>query len=290
VTSPPAGPLDGAARTRPGGWLATPLPTDPGAAVAQARILLARHHAAATGRLRCLTARYRSHTFSVGDPPRLIFKRHADQAAYLGEALAYQLLDGEGVLPELIAACDAALTLLTGYVPEPVDLRAPAAFEELIGAVARVHTAPARWHPAVAAATAAWRIGATAGGSAPDWICSPPAWRHTLELVAGAHGADHVPLGHLDLKSDHARRDADGRLIVIDAETLRPDLTGLPDLITLGHLAAETCCPRSPRWVRHAYLARANELGAQWVDPDLAAALRAWATATGLRSLHGLGD
>ncbi|WP_190620723.1 hypothetical protein [Streptomyces venezuelae] len=43
----------------------------------------------------------------------------------------------------------------------------------------------------------------------------------------------------------------------------------------------------SPRWVRHAYLHHARELGTQWNDRDLIRALAAFAAATGLRSLHG---
>lgn len=284
----PGGPLDGAARPRPGGWLTTPLTTDPDTATAQARDLLARHHPTATGPLRCLNARYRSATFTVGDPPTLIFKRHADDAAYLGETLAYQLLADDAVLPVLHGACDDSRTLLTGYLPAPVDLRAPDAFAELLDTVARVHTAPARWPGPVADTMAGWRINALLAGPAPSWIRDGQAWGTTLELVATAHGPAHVPLGHMDLKADHARRTHTGTLRIIDTETLRPDLTGLPDLITLAHLAAEIRLPRPPRWIRRTYLAATRTHGAQWTDPDLTAALHAFATATGLVSLHGI--
>lgn len=288
MTAPAAGPLAGAVRPRAGGWLASPLTTHHGEATAQARVLLSLHHPEFAGPLRCLTARYRTATFTVGDPPIMILKRHADQAAYLSEALAYQLLEGEEVLPDLYAACDASQTLITGYLPSLANLAGPAALDELIAAVARVHTAPARWTPPVYDAMRAWSIDEALAGPDPAWITDPCAWRRVLQLAAAVHAPGHVPLGHLDLKAEHARCHADGRLGLIDAETLRPDLTGLPDLITIAHLAREIGSPRPARWIRHCYRAHLREAGAHWADRDLAAALRAFAAGTGLASLHAV--
>ncbi|WP_331725896.1 hypothetical protein [Streptomyces sp. NBC_00470] len=89
-----------------------------------------------------------------------------------------------------------------------------------------------------------------------------------------------MPLGHLDLKADHCRR-KHGRLMLIDAETLRPDLTGMPDLITLAHLATTDARVLSPTWVRQAYRRHTTQFGAQWSDAGLVNALRAFAAATG---------
>lgn len=284
---PPVGPLDGATRARAEGWLPNPLTTDPRLAEAQARALLTRHH----GEHRpvpvtvCLSARYRTATFTLGAPPQRLLKRHADQAAYLGEVLAYQLLAGDDVLPTLHEACDESQTLIVDYLPHQADLRDIDTFDELITAVARVHTASARWGTAISDVMARWQMRNIS--TIPNWIPRPEAWQRVLALTATAHGHLHVPLGHLDLKADHARR-RDGRLLIIDAETLRPDLTGLPDLITLAWLARELRLPMTARDIRHAYHRKVNELGADWSDSRLTAALRAFAKATGLHRLHGL--
>ncbi|WP_371588026.1 hypothetical protein [Streptomyces virginiae] len=286
MTTAPAGPLDGAARTRPDGWLANPLTTDPVTAERQAYVILARHHAGEPGPVRCLTARYRTAVFALGTPTRRVLKRHADEAGYLGEVLAYDLLAAENVLPVLHRACDTSRTLLVDHLDEAVMLAGTDAFDELVRSVALIHTTSARWQPEVAETMARWNAGTALHAPSPDWITRPDDWRWLLRLVTAAHGPDHVPLGHLDLKPEHVRRRADGHLALIDAETLRPDITGLPDLITLAHMADQQGHP-SPRWVRHAYLHHVRELGAQWNDADLIRALTAFAAATGLRSLHG---
>ncbi|MFI9210279.1 hypothetical protein ACIGW7_19345 [Streptomyces sp. NPDC053253] len=283
-----AGPLAGAARVRPDGWLTTPLTTDPALAEAQARSLIYRHHPAAPGPVRCLTARYRTATFALGTPARQLLKRHGDEAAYLGEVLAYQLLDGEGVLPELHSASDTSLTLVVNFLDEKADIDRKDGFEELIAAVAAIHTAPSRWPQHTSEAMHSWRLPATGNVPAPAWVREPTEWRELLQLTAAAHGDDHVPLGHLDLKADHCRRQPDGRLALIDAETLRPDLTGLPDLITLAYLGQVEGRSLPPRWVRQAYRRHTNDLGAQWSDASLVRALTAFATATGLASLHSV--
>ncbi|MCX5123701.1 MULTISPECIES: hypothetical protein [unclassified Streptomyces] len=286
MTTAPVGPLDGAARTRPDGWLANPLTTDPVIAERQAYVILARHHAGEPGPVRCLTARYRTAVFALGVPPRRVLKRHADEAGYLGEVLAYELLADENVLPVLHRACDTSRTLLVDHLDEAVMLVGTDAFDELVRSVAFIHTASARWQPEVAETMARWDARTALDAPSPNWINRPDDWRLLLQRVTDAHGPGHVPLGHLDLKPEHVRRRADGHLALIDAETLRPDITGLPDLITLAHMADQQGHP-SPRWVRHAYLHHVRELGAQWNDHDLIRALAAFAAATGLRSLHG---
>ncbi|MFD4260870.1 hypothetical protein ACFWR9_25395 [Streptomyces sp. NPDC058534] len=283
-----AGPLAGAARVRPDGWLATPLTTDPAQAAAQARSLIHRHHPAAPGPVRCLTARYRTSTFTLGAPPRQLLKRHGDEAAYLGEALAYQLLEGETVLPELHSVSDTSRTLVAGFLDDPAAIDHEDGFEELIAAVAAIHTAPARWPQHTTEIMSQWRLGTTVGAPAPTWARDPAAWRELLQLTAAAHGDSHVPLGHLDLKADHCRRRVDGRFALIDAETLRPDLTGLPDLITLAYLGQVEGRALRPRWIRQAYRRHTNYRGAQWSDADLVRALTTFAKATGLTSLHGV--
>ncbi|MFI5751162.1 hypothetical protein ACIBBE_35830 [Streptomyces sp. NPDC051644] len=283
-----AGPLAGAARVRPDGWLATPLTTDPSQAEAQARSLVHRHHPVAPGPVRCLTTRYRTATFTLGAPPRQLLKRHGDEAAYLGEVLAYQLLEDERVLPELHSASDISRTLVVDFLHEPAAIEHEDGFEELIAAVAAIHTAPARWPQHTTETMSPWRLATTADAPAPAWVRDSVAWRELLRLTADAHGDDHVPLGHLDLKADHCRRRPDGRLALIDAETLRPDLTGLPDLITLAYLGQVEGRTLPPRWVRQAYRRHNNDLGAQWSDGGLVRALTAFVTTTGLTSLHGV--
>ncbi|MEU6680199.1 hypothetical protein [Streptomyces sp. NPDC046925] len=65
-----------------------------------------------------------------------------------------------------------------------------------------------------------------------------------------------------------------------------PDLGGMPDLITLACLAITGGRTLSPRWVRQTYCRHTNHLGTQWSDAGLVGALRAFADATGLTSLH----
>ncbi|ORT54736.1 hypothetical protein [Streptomyces sp. CB03238] len=287
MNAAPAGPLDGAARTRPDGWLANPLSTDHALAERQAHALLHQHHPDAPSPARCISARYRTAAFALGDPPVQLLKRHADEAAYLGEMLAYEVLADEQVLPALYSSSDSSRTLVVDYLSHGVDLTDADAFDELIHRVAVVHTASARWHPAVAGAMSSWRVEIALSSPAADWISSPADWHDLMRLMADAHGPDHVPLGHLDLKPDHVRRHPDDGLALIDAETLRPDLTGLPDLITLAYIAGSNDRYPRPRWIRHAYLRHVNELGAQWTGVALVNALTAFATATGLHSLHG---
>ncbi|WP_322769607.1 hypothetical protein [Frankia sp. Cr1] len=287
MTTVAPGPLAGAARLRPDGWLTHPLPTDPETATARISALLRRHHPDAAGPVRCLTARYRSATFTVGGPPHTIVKWHADETAYLAERLAYDLLTAERVLPTLRDSHDGARTLLVDYLPDTANLADPDVFDDLIATVAHVHTASARWDTTIQEAMAPWRVDTAVHGDA-SWTDDPRAWRRMLRLVAAAHGPGHVPLGNLDLKPDHVRRDADRPLVLVDVETLRPDVTGLPDVVTLAYLAAHADHPRPGIRVRGRYLHHLGQAGARWADRDLIAALTGFATATGLASLHGL--
>lgn len=120
MTSTRTGPLAGAAEVRPDGWLTTPLTTDP-AQAARARSLACRHHPDAPGSVRCLTARYRTAAFTLGDPPSLLLKRHGDEAAYLGEILAYRFLDAEHVLPTEPPQHLRRITDPRRWLPRPSD-------------------------------------------------------------------------------------------------------------------------------------------------------------------------
>lgn len=282
-----AGPLAGAARTRPDGWLTEPLTEDQAAATAQASEILQRHYPEVTEPVRCLTARYRSAVFTVGSPPQAVLKRHADTAAYLGERLAYDLLTADQVLPGLQASCDSSRTLLMDYLPDTADLTDRDTFDDLIALVARIHTASARWPRSLWEPMTPWRIDAALLAD-PPWVDDAQAWRDMLRLVSAAHGPAHLPLGNLDLHRDHVRRRDDGRLALVDVETLRPDVTGLPDVVTLAYLASEIGHTRPGPWVRARYLRHLHHTGVSWTDRDLLAALTCFATATSLKSLHGL--
>ncbi|GAA4239808.1 hypothetical protein GCM10022254_61820 [Actinomadura meridiana] len=284
------GPLSGACTPRPAGWLPDPLTTDPAEATRQAHLLLTAHHTGIAGPLRCLNARYRTAVFAVGDPPAQILKRHADLDAYNAEVVAYQLLAGRAVLPELLDVCDGGRTLVTTYLPRQANLAAPAVFNELLDLVARAHTVPVTWPPQIAAIMQPYTLQAALAGPAPEWIADATAWRAVLELTAGAHGPGHVPLGGFDLAPRHTRRDAAGTMTIIDGETMRLDWTGLPDVITLAYVAAEVASLLTPRQIRRTYLRHARDHGARWTDATLTRALTLWAKATGLHSLHGLTD
>ncbi|MGH3773766.1 MAG: hypothetical protein ACRDRW_20650 [Pseudonocardiaceae bacterium] len=148
--------------------------TDPRLAEAQARLLLAEHHSERRAvPVECLTAHYRAATFAFGRPLERLFKRHADQAAYLGEVLAYHLLADDGVLPSLLSAHDDSRTLIVDYLAWPAHLRAPGVFDELIATVATVHTASARWDIQTNEAMAHWRVHNALATPTPNWITQP---------------------------------------------------------------------------------------------------------------------
>ncbi|MGW7342720.1 hypothetical protein [Streptomyces sp. NPDC054854] len=103
-----------------------------------------------------------------------------------------------------------------------------------------------------------------------------------------AYGPQLVPLGHLDLKPEHLRRPFGGEVVLLDMESVRPDVTGLIDVVTLPAVLRQAGHELSPDRVLNLYLHATAALGARWTAPTLKAALRAYATATGLESLHGL--
>ncbi|MFD6874385.1 MULTISPECIES: hypothetical protein [unclassified Streptomyces] len=97
-----------------------------------------------------------------------------------------------------------------------------------------------------------------------------------------------VPLGRLDLKPDHLRRRPGGEVVLLYVESVRPDVTGLIDVVTLPGVLRQAGHELSPDRALNLYLHAAAALGARSTAPTLKAALRAYPTATGLESLHGL--
>jgi hypothetical protein len=77
-------------------------------------------------------------------------------------------------------------------------------------------------------------------------------------------------------------------VVLIDIETVRPDVTGLIDLVTLPAVLRQTGHELSPAQVLGRYLDATAALGGRWTAGALRAALRAYAAATGLEDLHGL--
>lgn len=71
-------------------------------------------------------------------------------------------------------------------------------------------------------------------------------------------------------------------------ETLRPDVTGLLDLVTLPAVYRQAGRDLSPDRVLGLYRDATARHGAAGTLPGLRQALRAFAAATGLASLHGL--
>ncbi|MFJ9620035.1 hypothetical protein [Streptomyces noursei] len=103
-----------------------------------------------------------------------------------------------------------------------------------------------------------------------------------------AYGPHLVPLGHLDLKPEHLRQRADGNVVLLDVECVRPDVTGLIDLVPLPAVLRQAGHELSPNRVLGLYLDATAARGASWTAGTLKSALRAYAAATGLESLHGL--
>ncbi|WP_433856670.1 hypothetical protein [Streptomyces kronopolitis] len=282
--------LHGLIRVRPHGWLASPLPTTPAAAAERLRAVLDQDHAdapAAGGPLRVLAARATAAVATVGEPPAAVLKLHADTGAYDAELLAYALVGHSPVLPSLLGAADASRSLLLEYLPGAFDwgaVDAPAAVIEAVGAV---HAAPAALDAASAGALAPFRLDQLA--AAPAWISDPGAWRTVIALCMRAYGPAHIPVGHLDLKPEHVRqRRGDGAVCLIDIETVRPDITGLVDLITLPAVLRQAGTPLPGAEVRELYRAATVRHGATWTTDDLCAALFAYQRATGLATLDGL--
>ncbi|QMU71442.1 hypothetical protein [Streptacidiphilus sp. P02-A3a] len=153
--------------------------------------------------------------------------------------------------------------------------------------VAAVHTATTRLTAPEATTLAGFTLAATKD-LAPAWIADAGAWAEVTAAHLDAYGPDVVPLGHLDLKPQHLRRRADGTLVLLDTETVRPDVTGLIDLVTLPAVMRQAGREMPAAHVLDLYLEASWGYGARWSAHSLRAALRAFAAATGLHDLHGL--
>ncbi|MFF7455967.1 hypothetical protein [Kitasatospora sp. NPDC008115] len=283
--------LTGLARTRPAGWLATPMPTDPVDLLPRAHRALAADHPGVNGRLSVISARYTAAVFAVHRPPpegSLVLKLHADPAAYAGETLAYALLADTAPVARLYAEGEESLSLLLEYLPEPADWSGPRTPAVLAEHVAAVHTASLRLAGEAAEAMSGFTLVSLQSAPAPVWIADPGAYAEVLAAHADAFGPGLVPLGHLDLKPEHLRRRPDGEVVLLDVESVRPDVTGLIDLVTLPAVLRQAGHELSPAQVLGLYLDATAAGGARWTAGSLKSALRAYAAATGLESLHGL--
>ncbi|MFJ4672766.1 hypothetical protein [Kitasatospora purpeofusca] len=283
--------LTGLARTRPTGWLPTPMPADPADLLLRAHQALAADHPGETGRISLLSGRYTAAVFAVHRPPpqgSLVLKLHADPAAYAGETLAYALLADTAPVARLYAEGEKSLSLLLEYLPEPAEWSGPRTPAVLAERVAAVHTASLRLPGEAAEAMAGFTLAALRHAPAPAWIADPAAYAEVLAAHTDAFGPGLVPLGHLDLKPEHLRRRPDGDVVLLDVESVRPDVTGLIDLVTLPAVLRQAGHEFSPARVLGLYLDATAARGARWTTGTLKSALRAYAAATGLESLHGL--
>ncbi|MCX5326294.1 hypothetical protein [Streptomyces sp. NBC_00120] len=284
--------LRGLIRVRPHGWLASPLPTTPAAVADRLRAVLDQDYGddpAAGGPLGVLAARATAAVATVGEPPAAVLKLHADTDAYDAERLAYALVGHSPVLPSLLGAADGSRSLLLEYLPGAFDWGAADAPAAVIEAVAAVHAAPASLDAASAEALAPFHLDRLATAPAPAWISDPGAWHTVIALCLGAYGPAHIPVGHLDLKPEHVRhRRGDDVACLIDIETVRPDITGLVDLVTLPAVLRQAGTPLPGAEVRELYRAATARHGATWTTGDLRAALIAFQRATGLATLDGL--
>ncbi|MEU2955647.1 hypothetical protein [Streptomyces xanthochromogenes] len=283
--------LTGLARIRPPGWLAAPMPSDPAALLGRARQALAADHPGVTGRVSVLSARYTAAVFVVHQVPAgasLVLKLHADPAAYAGETLAYALLTGTAPVPRLYGEGETMLSVLLEHLPQAADWTRPQMPAVLADRVAAVHTASQRLTAEAAEAMARFTVAALQGAPAPAWIADPGAYGGVLAGYADAYGPDLVPLGHLDLKPEHLRLRSDGEVVLLDVESVRPDVTGLIDVVTLTAVLRRAGHELSAGRVLGLYLDATAAHGANWTASTLRSALRAYAAATGLESLHGL--
>ncbi|WJY43271.1 hypothetical protein QT196_39110 (plasmid) [Streptomyces sp. P9-2B-2] len=286
--------LHGLIRVRPYGWLASPLPTNPAAAAERLHKVRDQDHAdhpAAGGPLEVLAARATAAVAALGEPPAAVLKVHADPDAFNAELLAYALVGHSPVLPRLLGAADASRSLLLEHLSDPFDWAPADAPAALVDAVAAVHAAPAGLDAASADALAPFRLDRLTAAPAPAWISDLDAWHTALTLCIRAYGSEHVPVGHLDLKPEHVRhRRGDGAVCLIDIETLRPDVTGLIDLITLPAVLRQAGHPIAGPDVRELYRAATARHGAAWTTSDLRAVLIAYQRATSVATLSGLAD
>jgi hypothetical protein len=162
-----------------------------------------------------------------------VLKLHADPAGFAGETLAYELLTGTAPVAQMHAENEASLSLLLEYLPQPVDWGDAGMPAVLADRVAAVHTASLRLPEYAVGALAGFSLGRMTPAHTPAWIADELAWADVVAAHVEAYGRDLVPLGHLDLKPDHLRQRADGNVVLLDVETVRPDVTGLIDLVTL---------------------------------------------------------
>ncbi|WP_434593395.1 hypothetical protein [Streptomyces sp. A5-4] len=281
--------LAGLARIRPDGWLATPMPTARGTLLNRARKALEAEHPGWNGRLRLVSSRYTAAVFVVSDASGLrVLKLHADPAGFAGETLAYELLTGTAPVPQLYAESERLLSLLLEYLPEPADWGDPGMAGVLVERVAAVHTASLRLPQYATETLAGFSLGRRLLAPAPAWIVDAVAWGDVVAMHVDAYGLGLVPLGHLDLKPDHLRLRAGGEVVLFDIETVRPDVTGLIDVVTLPAVLRQGGHDLAPDEVLELYLDATTARGGRWTAGSLRDALRAYAVATGLESLHGL--
>ncbi|OKJ62458.1 hypothetical protein [Streptomyces sp. CB02261] len=196
-------------------------------------------------------------------------------------------------LPRLLSVDDTSRSLLIEHIPRPNSWTCPTAPRRLIGAVAAIHATPASLPAELAPAFDAYRLDrlTAAPAPAPGLAARRPGLaRRPRTHVRAAHGDSAIPLGHLDLKPEHARRRHGRGLVLVDLETLRPDITGLVDLVTLPAVLRQAGRPLPGREVLALYRAAAARHGITWTGPALRAALTAFARATGLDTLDGLAD
>ncbi|MEU9298801.1 hypothetical protein [Streptomyces sp. NPDC048266] len=225
---------------------------------------------------------------AIGTPAGAVLKIHADSAAHNSEALAYALAGHSPALPLLLSVDDTSRSLLIEHFPHPISWTCPTAPRRLIGAVADIHAAPASLPSELAPAFDAFRLDRLTAAPPPAWLRDAHAWPDVLAHVRAAHGDSAIPIGHLDLKPEHARRrHGDGGLVLVNIGTLRPDITGLVDLVTLPAVLRQAGRGLPGREVLALYRAAAARHGITWTGPALRAALTVFARPTGLDTLDG---
>lgn len=265
------------------------MPDNPDSLLVRARKALEADHPGFDGRLRLVSSRYTAAVFTVSDTSGLrVLKLHADPAGFAGETLAYELLTGTAPVAQLYAESEASLSLLLEYLPWPVDWGDARIPTVLADRVAAVHTASLRLPQYAVEELAGFSLGRMLSAHAPVWIADESAWGDVVAAHVEAYGLGLVPLGHLDLKPDHLRLRADGDVVLLDIETVRPDVTGLIDLVTLPAVLRQAGHDLGPDQVLDLYLDATTVHGGRWSAGSLKAALCAYAAATGLERLHGL--
>ncbi|MGW8730518.1 phosphotransferase [Streptomyces sp. NPDC055808] len=265
------------------------MPQDPGILIDRAYEALEAERPRWAGRLRLLSSRYTAAVFAVSDTSgQAILKLHADPAAFAGETLAYAVLSDTAPVPRLYAENERSLSLLLEYLPAAADWSDPQMPTALVEQAAAVHTASLRLPPDAIEALSRYSAERLLMTPAPAWITDEAAWGDVMAAHIDAYGPGLVPLGHLDLKPDHLRRRAGGEVVLLDIETVRPDVTGLIDLVTLPAVLRQAGHEPDPAQVLELYVDATTAHGGRWTVQSLCGTLRAYAAATGLASLHGL--